>query len=275
MFSLNETRSLFLGIITVAVVLSGTGAHAIVLIDSTTQGYYNAGLGDLHGIAQPAENFPAANCGGGCNAMTDPIIPNAPEPYDLGPSIGTWLTASPPMGGAWSTMPVNVPDSWAVNTETAIVYGFDAGADGLSNFHIDAGVDNGIFMWLDGSFLFGSLAPGGSDINEYDFDIAAIAPGQHYLQVLREDHGGETGYDMLVTADQNFMHVGREGGGSDGSGRGWGFAGAVDCAACHMTPPVIPEPPPIPEPPAIPVPWPLSLLCAGLALLDTRQRRRR
>ena len=44
------------------------------------------------------------------------------------------------------------------------------------------------------------MAPGGSNLNEYDIDLAGLSAGNYNLQILREDHGGGTGFDILATA---------------------------------------------------------------------------
>jgi hypothetical protein len=169
-------------------------AQAAVVIDGSTLGYYNAGLGDL----APAAGFPLANVAGG-----DPTVPPVAPAPDLSAAtnLGTWLTAAAPTGGTWSAAPQAIPATWAINTETAIVYAINAGS-GLSNVHIDLGVDNGIYVWLNGTYLFGAMAPGGSTPGEYGIDVASLAGGTHYLQILREDHGGSTGYSIQMTADR-------------------------------------------------------------------------
>lgn len=164
--------------------LASGAAHAAVIIDGDTQGYYNAGLGNIIAVDG------------------DPTVNPAPAP-DLSSvaNLGTWLTAAAPSGGTWSAAPQAIPANWAVNSETAIVYEINAGT-GLSNVHIDLGVDNGIYVWLNGSYLFGAMQGGGASIDEYDIDIPSLAAGKHYLQILREDHGGGTGYLIQMTADR-------------------------------------------------------------------------
>jgi hypothetical protein len=164
--------------------LASGAAHAAVIIDGDTQGYYNAGLGDIIAV------------------VGDPTVNPAPAPDLSGvANLGTWLTAAAPSGGTWSAGPQAIPATWDVITETAIVYEINAGT-GLSNVHIDLGVDNGIYVWLNGNYLFGAMQSGGANINEYDIDIPSLAAGKHYLQILREDHGGSTGYLIQMTADR-------------------------------------------------------------------------
>ncbi len=64
-------------------------------------------------------------------------------------------------------------------------------------------VDNGIFVWLDDKFVHGWLAPGGvaSNTYEYQADLGSLSAGSHYLQLLREDHGVKTGYNINVAGD--------------------------------------------------------------------------
>jgi hypothetical protein len=114
--------------------------------------------------------------------------------------LGTWLTAAAPTGGAWSAAPQAIPGTWAINAETAIVYAINAGS-GLTNVNLSLGVDNGIFVWLNGTYLFGARAGGGSSLGEYSVGLSNLS-GWNYLQVLREDHGGATGYDISLTADR-------------------------------------------------------------------------
>lgn len=63
------------------------------------------------------------------------------------------------------------------------------------------GVDNGIFAWPDGNYLFGARAGGGPILGEYSLNLGDLAAGTHYLQLLLEDHGGSNGYAVQITAD--------------------------------------------------------------------------
>ena len=174
-----------------------SNANAVPIVTNATTGYYNNGLGtllDTFGVNDP---FPCANVGCGDNSLVFAAAPNLTAA--AGP-LGTWLTNAAPSGGAWSATPQGIPGSWAVNTETAIVYAINAGS-GLINVNLSLGVDNGIFVWLNGAYLFGARAGGGSTLGEYSLALSNLV-GINYLQILREDHGGATGYDILLTADR-------------------------------------------------------------------------
>ena len=177
----------------VALGLASASAGAATLIDGTTQGLYNNGIGTL--LNGTSSVFPTAG---------DPVIDiPASSPPDLSAAavpLGNWLTNPASPGGAWSG-PMNIPATWAVGTESAIIYEIDAGTTGLSNVLASFGVDNGIFVWLNGVFLGGQLRPGGSVLGEFNLDLGTLAAGSNYLQILREDHGGATGYNVLVTGD--------------------------------------------------------------------------
>ncbi len=189
------------------IALTAAPASAAVIIDSSTQGYYNNSLGDLaaQGVG-PLNQFIPANCNGGaCWGANDPTINNAAEPTGLDgiANLGTWLTASAPTGGTWSLSPVAIPGAWTVNNEVAIVYAIDAGAYGISSLDIQLGVDNGVYVWLDGDYQFGALAGGGAFLGEYSLTLNDLGPGIHYLQLLLEDHGGSTGFSILADATYN------------------------------------------------------------------------
>lgn len=184
--------------------LTGAG-HAATLIDGTTAGYYNAGIGTVLDGTNPFGGnfmFPIANVAGGDPSLDIPAG-NAPDLSAAAASLGSWLTNPAAPGGTWSGAPVAIPASWAINTETAIIYELDGGAGGLSNVSASFGVDNGLFVWLNGSFLGGHLRPGGVSPGEFALSLGSLGAGMNYLQILREDHGGASGYSVSVTGDVN------------------------------------------------------------------------
>ncbi|MCS7466146.1 putative Ig domain-containing protein [Stieleria sp. ICT_E10.1] len=157
-----------------------------------TPGYYNASIGSrLNGTSFL---FPTSS---------DPTINNAPEP-DLSPVadiLGDWLTNGPAaLNDNWSFR--SIPTSWPVNTETAIIYEIDGGPGGIQDLRGNFGVDNGIFVWLNGEYKFGALGAGGVGRYEYaNIDLGDLRPGKNYLQVLREDHGSVNGFAIRVTGN--------------------------------------------------------------------------
>lgn len=185
---MKKTMSVALATVLVA---GAAQAGTVTLINNATTGLYNNGIGNLLNGTSAA--FPT---------NTDPTqtFATAPSLVAAAAQLADWLTAPAAPGGTWSATAQAIPGTWAVNSEDAIIYAFDAG-NGLTNFSASFGIDNGIFVWLDGVFLGGAMAPGGAPAGEYTFTAAALSAGTHYLQVLREDHGGATGYSINVTAN--------------------------------------------------------------------------
>jgi len=123
-----------------------------LLIDNTTQGLYNAGLGDLAtdtelGVQTDAARgfhlFPPATVAGG-----DPLIPPvASQPNLAGANsamqaaLDGFLSNTLSIGGSWSAALQAIPSTWAVNSETAIIYPINAGS-GLTDVSVSIGVDN-------------------------------------------------------------------------------------------------------------------------------------
>ena len=141
-----------------ALYLAPLMTHAVVIVDNTTQGLYNNGLGDIHTIDGPGGFLLGPNSSEG-----DPTIVLGADPaldFSLFSTFGNDWLGGDYSGGTWSSGPVAIPTTWTVNTETAIVY--DLNLATASNLHIDLGVDNGIIVWLDGIFVFGATRAGGA-----------------------------------------------------------------------------------------------------------------
>jgi hypothetical protein len=196
----------FLSAIVLAVV-SGLGAPAlsaaaVTFIDGTTPGFYNNALGTVLDRTNPYAGtylFPGANLADG-----DPLIAMAPEP-DLSVAsaiLGDWLGNPAALNANWHG-PGVVPSTWTTNTEMGVVYAIDAGTTGLQSLTVELGVDNGIFVWFDGSYVLGALAPGQAILGEYTANLTDISPGTHYLQFLLEDHGSATGFLIEATGVPN------------------------------------------------------------------------
>ena len=165
-----------------------------VLINDSTTGHYNTSIGTVLDGTQP--QFPPANHSGG-----DPTINPAAEPNlkSIASIVGSWLSPNPiPLNSNWSDLQ-NIPSSWPVNTETAIIYPVSGGENGIHKIVGSFGVDNGIFVWVNGVYKFGALAPGAVHGFEYiDIDLGSLNPGNNYIQILREDHGDFGGYTVKI-----------------------------------------------------------------------------
>jgi hypothetical protein len=189
-----------------ALVLAATGvfsapalsAPSITLIDGTTLGYYNNAIGTVLDRTNPYDSsylFPGANLLDG-----DPTISPAPEP-DLSAAagiLGDWLGNPGSLNGNWSG-PQVIPSTWTVNDEVGIIYAINAGPAGLESLTIDFGVDNGIFVWFDGVYQLGGLAPGEATLGEYSLGLSNVSAGTHYLQILLEDHGQVNDFKIYAT----------------------------------------------------------------------------
>lgn len=198
-----------------ALAASAAASTPTSLVTDSTYAYYNHGIGDL-GTAYSGSGpyyFPLANVAGG-----DPVqVFSAAQvpPISGVTELGGWLTQPIPdlTTGAWSASPEQIPAStypgygtaWDLNTETALVYKIDIPLGGATNAVVTFGVDNGVYAWFDGAYLGGGMAGGyfvpADQGGEYSYTLGSLAAGTHYLQVLREDHGGYDGYSVLMTAD--------------------------------------------------------------------------
>jgi len=177
-------------------------AASVTLVDGTTAGYYNNLLGtilDQTNVYGTTYLFPGADLSDG-----DPSIPAAPAP-DLTVAaaiLGDWLANPGSLNANWQG-PAAIPNTWTPNTEVGVVYAIDAGPMGLQSMTVSVGVDNGAFAWFDGVYQFGALELGGAVLGEYTANLTDVAPGLHYLQILLEDHGNMTDFQIEVSGIPN------------------------------------------------------------------------
>lgn len=183
----------------VAAIIATAGiAQAATLIDNSTQGYYNNGIGStLNGtnIVGDRSMFP--------NGGDYWVTYNASQAPDLSTAtsaLGAWLTDPTNAGGTWSSAPVAIPTTWATKDEDAVIYELNGGSTGLANVLASITIDNGVYVWLNGQFIGGAMAAQNTD-NTFTFKLGNLGAGANYLQLLREDHGGKTAYDISVTGD--------------------------------------------------------------------------
>jgi hypothetical protein len=174
---------------------SSTAANAVILVQTSDPGFYNSSIGtslnDTNGGNTATGYFPSSN---------DAAV-SFPAPPDLSAAssaLGNWLTDPLHLNSNWNHL-ASIPNSWAVGTEVAVMYQFDT--LGATNVVASFGVDNGIFVWLDGNYLFGARGPGSHAPGEYTVHVGDLAAGTHFLQLVLEDHGSINGYDVSISAD--------------------------------------------------------------------------
>ncbi len=124
--------------------------------------------------------------------------PIAPEPD---------LTAAAEALGDWLGNPENLPEDWedlisvlagrSDGSEVAIVYEFEIGTDSWTDVELRLNTGSGLFVWLDGEYIFGA-SENGAFIDDLDFEYSILLPdlagGQHFLQILSEDHTSDQGF---------------------------------------------------------------------------------
>ena len=162
------------------------------LLTHTSPAWVNASLGRRLDGTGP--QFPTPN-------RDDPTLTfeKAPNLSPVADLLGPWLYAEPPPSSPrWKVGPHGVTE-WVAGDELAVVYAFTLARPArlIGRF----GVDNGMFVWLDGRYFFGAMAPYGAPLGEYTVDFGRVAAGTRYLQLLLEDHGGLTGFRMELVAD--------------------------------------------------------------------------
>ena len=168
-------------------------AQAVTLVTTSDPGYYNDSIGTVLNLTNGGETgpFPVFN-------DSSLSFPTAPDLSAASGILGNWLADPLNLNSNW-TFEAAIPNTWTPGTEVAIIYRFDT--LGATNVVASFGVDNGMFAWLDGTYLFGERAGGGASAGEYVLNLGNLAAGSHYLQLLLEDHGGSNGYIVNITAD--------------------------------------------------------------------------
>lgn len=175
--------------------VAGAANGTVLLVQTSDPGFYNDSIGmvlnNTNGGDTSTGYFPTSND----SAVT---FPTALDLTAASSALGNWLTDPLNLNANWS-FESSIPNSWTVGTEVAAMYQFDT--LGATNVVAQFGVDNGIFVWLDGAYLGGARGPGSSTLGEYSYALGNLASGTHFLQILLEDHGAANGYDVKVTAD--------------------------------------------------------------------------
>lgn len=181
--------------------LSVITTQAVVYVDGNTPGCYNDSLGTVLDGTAPQFPIPYGSGGG------DPTFLPASEP-DLTAAtniLGNWFAPQLGLNSYWRSV-ATIPSTWELNTETAIIYLIDAGPNGIADLRADLDEDNGIYVWVNGEFKFGARLPGlPSPLGQFEHTnifLGDLLPGSNYIQILREDSGIASGYQIRLTGTQ-------------------------------------------------------------------------
>jgi len=182
-------------VVAATVAASSSASSSVVLVTTSDAGFYNSSIGNT------LNNTNGGDTSAGYFPTTDDssvVFTTAPDLTAAAPVLGNWLANPASLNSYWHTVKP-ITNSWDVGTETAVIYKFST--LGATNVIASFGVDNGIFVWLDGNYVGGARDPGAAIPGEYSYNLGDLTSGTHYLQLLLEDHGVTNGYDVNVTAD--------------------------------------------------------------------------
>lgn len=113
----------------------------------------------------------------------------------------TWSTGDAAFGNAYS-LPYNT--EWDAGTDLALIKTFTIDGGLTGNLTLNVASDNGFIVFVNGSQVAKENAEGYTSYWEYNFSLLSdpfLAPGENLVQVLAEDHGGATFFDMKLSGD--------------------------------------------------------------------------
>ncbi len=92
---------------------------------------------------------------------------------------------------------------WAAGTPMSVRTTVNLAGYDLSSIGYDLGVDNGFDLFVNGNHVAGDNAEGFTFRWEYSGAIpqSALLAGANLVEVVLEDHGGLTAFDMQITGD--------------------------------------------------------------------------
>jgi hypothetical protein len=113
----------------------------------------------------------------------------------------TWATGQAAFGNPYS-LPYNT--YWAANTDLALQKTFFI--DGILTAPITLNVasDNGFMVFINGQQVAKQMAEGYTSYWEYTLPLTTlgfVSPGSNVIQVLAEDHGGATFFDLKLSGE--------------------------------------------------------------------------
>ncbi|MBN2333324.1 MAG: PEP-CTERM sorting domain-containing protein [Deltaproteobacteria bacterium] len=123
------------------------------------------------------------------------------DSFDWDTTSIVWQTGDAAFGNPYS---LSYNTYWAANTDLALQQTFNI--DGLLEAPITLNVasDNGFMVFINGQQVAKQNAEGYTAYWEYTLPLTTlgfISPGDNIIQVLAEDHGGATFFDLKLTGD--------------------------------------------------------------------------
>jgi hypothetical protein len=171
-------------------VLAAPPSLAETLVDSSEPGYWK----DLGNVV----NIDGLGKGG------DPNIPLITEQQFRtiysGGDLSNWQIKNPESSQGWNH---STFDSFGNGHDNrAVIYKFELSSK-VENVKASFAVDNGVFLWVNGSYVNGATAGGGASRWEHVFPVESslFVRGTNYVYVMPHNHGGGSGYAFQLTGD--------------------------------------------------------------------------
>ena len=189
-----------------AITVADVALQTLPLVRSSTPAYY-LDLGNVYGNFDQSQD----------PSKKEPVIEGKPlgQWFDqtAGAKLGPWL--KDPLtaigNGQWSSQPIAIPgyqgaatNPWPEGTENASMMLVDGGPYGVANLKADIGIDNMIFIWINGEYRYGAYSPVHYDpanLPLKNVDLGPLRPGPNTIQILRSDEFGWAGADWTIRED--------------------------------------------------------------------------
>jgi len=125
------------------------------------------------------------------------------DSFDWDSANNTWNTGKAAFGNPYS---LGYNTYWQANTDLALQTAFiiDGYLEIPTAIKLNVASDNGFIVFINGQQVAKENAEGYTFYWEYDLDLTAlgfIENDVNYIQVLAEDHGVATFFDLSLTAD--------------------------------------------------------------------------
>lgn len=118
-------------------------------------------------------------------------------------NAGNWSTGNAAFGNTKYTLPFST--YWASNTDIALQKYFNVSTAPITGpLTLNVAADNGFIIFINGQQVAKENATGFTSYWEYTLPVENsifFAPGENLIQVLAEDHGLKTFFDLKLVGD--------------------------------------------------------------------------